>query len=818
MLLGRSIFSLEALSLVALHSFSLSSLCDAAEPSDAELCPEMYDINGEWQGSRAVGGNYTLVCAQGFEVSGHSGSVSKSLICPESLRWPQELSCVNVDDCASLRHGCGALGLCLDLVDGYDCNCERGYNRRHHRDGEIVCGPKDIPDSEICHGQTCSAYGVCIDLVGNSTGYESEEADEPDRPEEESTTPQYRCECTDGFYDDGVTCQRHDCGEKKDAIGVWTGSTKFGGEYTLRCPQGAFVWGGELQEVTLSCGRKGNWLSDPICISPLDEEVEKEMAALSIWVDIGVAILCVCSAALAAGLTLGLLSMEPFGLTVILAARLEECSSSEEKDKLQAEQAHARRILPVVRDHHLLLVTLLLFNTVANETLPVFLDKLVPSWAAVLMSVSVVLVCGEILPSAVFTGPSQFAIASACVPLVRLMQAVFFVAAKPIAMVLDHIIKHEEPEDGAKYSRAQLRALLHLHGPLEEGDKEEEDLPKMPSLSSLSQWCLRPDDCEASEIEMSATADAHLPAAALSSSAEPEEEEDELDDEEGGSASSTSVIAKSELRLMAGVMNLQEKKLSKRCYTQLKCCWVASGQESAVSVLEKCAMADGHRSVIVLHDGSTASASPRRGGQEDSDNDGPGSPTSPVLRLRASSVAGCIEMQELLKGGLRPLNTLCLKPLVLLPEDSNLLKVVSKLRDQSVSSAIVVRKSFDGDVVKGAVHLSQVLAHLVGPSNLRQPSSSSPTVSPGLRPQVGPSTAHRRRGFAALRSKNGVDQLRLPASAEISQPEHGQSRLRKFLPRSNTADREAFNGPSGLSTANGYLPMRSVSQQSAENR
>ena len=31
-------------------------------------------------------------------------------------------------------------------------------------------------DEQICRGYTCGAYGVCIDLVGNGTGYESVKA------------------------------------------------------------------------------------------------------------------------------------------------------------------------------------------------------------------------------------------------------------------------------------------------------------------------------------------------------------------------------------------------------------------------------------------------------------------------------------------------------------------------------------------------------------------------------------------------------------------------------------------------------------------
>lgn len=43
----------------------------------------------------------------------------------------------------------------------------------------------------------------------------------------------------------------------------------------------------------------------------------------------------------------------------------------------------ARRILPLLQRRHLLLVTLLLFNSVAAEALPLALDELVPGYVAV---------------------------------------------------------------------------------------------------------------------------------------------------------------------------------------------------------------------------------------------------------------------------------------------------------------------------------------------------------------------------------------------------------------------------------------------------
>ena len=45
-------------------------------------------------------------------------------------------------------------------------------------------------------------------------------------------------------------------------------------------------------------------------------------------------------------------------------------------------------------------MSILLFNSVANESLPIFLGSLVPNYVAVLMSVTLVLICGEVTVTA----------------------------------------------------------------------------------------------------------------------------------------------------------------------------------------------------------------------------------------------------------------------------------------------------------------------------------------------------------------------------------------------------------------------------------
>jgi len=663
------------------------------------------------------------------------------MTCPQSLIWPSKWSCKNVDDCAKLKHGCGALGLCLDLIGSYDCNCENGFYQRHMLDGEIVCGPQGI-DQLICGGHTCGAYGVCIDLVGNSSGYESVKDGDSEQSrrlrKREMDQSTFRCECRDGFFDNGTNCERQDCGAKTDALGEWQGSTKFGGEYTLRCPMGSFVWGGALQEYTISCPASGQWgQSNLWCVDPTEEEAQNRMATMQIWLDVISVFLCVISAALAAGLTLGLATLEPFGLQVILAARDEDCVTPEERAQLRMEQQCAARILPLVKDHHLLLVTLLLFNTVANEALPVFLDQLVPSWAAVLLSVSVVLICGEILPSAVFTGPNQFTIASALVPLVSLLELLFYGVARPIANVLDQMFKdeHNHGEDGPKYSRAELRALLALHAPEQQSPGTGLEEPSESVVVPHNYSCeLLPEQTDPEEV------DSKDPA-------------------------STAVITTSELRMMDNVFSLRDRQLSDlRCYTVLKYCRIVSGQEQCLDVAGRCALSGADRCVLVLHEGSTAST---RQVEEDSDTDL--SPMSPKLQLRISAVCGCLQLQELLKGGQQRLGELC-TDLLVVDEDATLLEAIGKLRSSGQSSAVVIRPSLEGSpVVRGVIHISQLLSYLLSGEETRMRSLSdkelvasdliqcSPAVSPGIRGATANITVSTqlRHPFLRMRSNLG---------------------------------------------------------------
>jgi len=163
------------------------------------------------------------------------------------------------------------------------------------------------------------------------------------------------------------------------------------------------------------------------------------------------ALACVTTAALAAGLTMGLLSLDPLLLLIKVRAGATE-----------KEQQQAAALLPIVKQHHLLLVTLLLLNSMANEALPLFLEVLVSPVMAVILSVTLVLFFGEIIPSAIFTGPKKVEIASRMVPIVKLVMILLWPLAFPIAKLLDRVLHDEDQESGDAFGRGELSALVRI--------------------------------------------------------------------------------------------------------------------------------------------------------------------------------------------------------------------------------------------------------------------------------------------------------------------------------------------------------------------
>lgn len=92
------------------------------------------------------------------------------------------------------------------------------------------------------------------------------------------------------------------------------------------------------------------------------------------WTYFSIVMGLTCFAGVCSGLTVGMLSIDKMELEMMM-----KNGTNEEKDC-------ANKLLPILNQHHLLLATLLLCNAFAMESLPIFLDALVPAYLAIIIS------------------------------------------------------------------------------------------------------------------------------------------------------------------------------------------------------------------------------------------------------------------------------------------------------------------------------------------------------------------------------------------------------------------------------------------------
>jgi len=153
-------------------------------------------------------------------------------------------------------------------------------------------------------------------------------------------------------------------------------------------------------------------------------------------------------AGLMSGLTLGLMSLDSVDLEV-----LKRSGTSHQK-------SCAAKIHPVMENPHRLLVTLLVCNAIAAEALPLVLDRLTDPITAVIISVTVVLLFGEIIPQAACSAYG-LEIGALSAPFVQVLMTLTTPLNVPIAWFLDRILGHRH---SALFKRGQLKALVDIHG------------------------------------------------------------------------------------------------------------------------------------------------------------------------------------------------------------------------------------------------------------------------------------------------------------------------------------------------------------------
>eukprot|EP01135_Chromosphaera_perkinsii_P005917 Nk52_evm3s372 gene=Nk52_evmTU3s372 len=165
------------------------------------------------------------------------------------------------------------------------------------------------------------------------------------------------------------------------------------------------------------------------------------------------------------------MSMSLLSLDYLTARVIATGGSSREKQLVKP-------ILPLVKNDHLLLVTLLIGNALATLTLLVALKEFLPTWVSVPVAALVLVLFAECIPQALC---SRYAlsIASHLAWLAFLLLVLCYPIAKPISLLLSLMIGKSH---GTFYRKAELPELVGM-GSKEEGSSND-ILYQEQSLSS----------------------------------------------------------------------------------------------------------------------------------------------------------------------------------------------------------------------------------------------------------------------------------------------------------------------------------------------
>ncbi|KAJ2846596.1 hypothetical protein IWW36_004278 [Coemansia brasiliensis] len=190
------------------------------------------------------------------------------------------------------------------------------------------------------------------------------------------------------------------------------------------------------------------------------------------YVRLAVCAFLVLAGGLLAGLTLGLMSLDETNLHILATSGTE------------TQRAYARRIQPIRKNGHWLLVTLLLGNTVINETLPIMLDSILGGGVmAVLVSTAAIVLFGEIIPQSL-CARYGLAIGAFFAYPVRALQYLLAPLGYPIAMLLDCVLGSDH---GVIYKKAQLKELVSLSDTAHGGNLSNDEVTIIRGALELSE-------------------------------------------------------------------------------------------------------------------------------------------------------------------------------------------------------------------------------------------------------------------------------------------------------------------------------------------
>lgn len=155
------------------------------------------------------------------------------------------------------------------------------------------------------------------------------------------------------------------------------------------------------------------------------------------------------------------------------------------KAKLGDKQA--KRVLPLRKESHLTLASILLTNIAAVSATSLVLDQRLNGWVAGLLSTLLIVVFGEVLPQALFMKNALFW-SSLFAPLLKGMIFVTYIVSKPLQILLDNLFPFERAK---LQSRRELGLLITEHQADASSELDNDEIEIMRGALALSEKRVR---------------------------------------------------------------------------------------------------------------------------------------------------------------------------------------------------------------------------------------------------------------------------------------------------------------------------------------